>query len=88
MRRDEQRVIEWEMLDVVEVPVSPGLFVCMGAASRDGDEAEYVVVAQEDPAHVHRVKFAWRIDPTVQKFVEVNPSQVVCNIDECNDSDQ
>ena len=60
----------------------------MGAASRDGDAAEYVAVAQEDPAHVHPVKFAWRIDPTVRKFVETDPSRVVCHVDECDDSDQ
>ncbi|HEX2121546.1 MAG TPA: hypothetical protein VHL59_07885, partial [Thermoanaerobaculia bacterium] len=71
-------VVRWELLDGIDVPATAGLFVCMGAAYRQGDPAEYIAVAEEDPAHVHPVKFAWRVDAATQKLVAQNPSGVRC----------
>lgn len=79
--RDERTVLQWELLDSVDIPATPNLFVCMGAAYRDGDPTEYIAVAEEDPAQVHPVKFAWRIDTATQKLIAANPSGLRCDVE-------
>jgi hypothetical protein len=70
-----------ETLDAVEVPASQTSFVCMGAASRDNDLVEYVAIAEEDSAHEHPVRFAWKVDKATKKLVRTDSARVHCNVD-------
>jgi hypothetical protein len=83
LRRMETRGgdVRWETLDVVNLDLGEGTLVCL-TAKRDGNAADFVAVAEDDPDHRHNVLRAWRVDTATRKLVSEDAAGIVCNAKE------
>jgi hypothetical protein len=79
LRKHDERdgTVRWDTLDTVPLEVPENALVCL-TASRAGERADYVALAEEDDAHSHRVLRAWRIDTSRRKLVSANADGVTC----------
>ena len=75
----------WETTDVVELTLTPKLFLCLTPA-RAADGAEVIVIAREDEGH--EARHAWRLDADAAKLVVTDPKGLVCDLAECHDEDE
>lgn len=73
--------IRWETLDVVPLEMPANSLVCL-TATRAGERADYVALAQDDPAHSHPVLRAWRVDTAKRRLVASDASGVTCQVKE------
>ncbi|HEX8617319.1 MAG TPA: hypothetical protein VF911_07025 [Thermoanaerobaculia bacterium] len=83
LRRTNDRTgnVRWETLDVVPIVMPENSLVCL-TATRSGERADYVALAEDDPAHNHRVLRAWRIDTASRKLVTATTEGVTCAVTE------
>lgn len=83
LRRLETRGgdVRWETLDVVNLDLGEGTLVCL-TAKRDGDDGDYVAVAEDDAEHKHAVLRAWKVDTATRKLVGEDAAGVMCNAKE------
>lgn len=73
--------IRWETLDVVPLDLPEKTLVCL-TATRAGERADYVAIAEDDPAHNHRVLRAWRVDQSRRKLIAADAAGVTCQVKE------
>lgn len=73
--------VSWETLDTVPLDVPENTLVCL-TASRAGERADYVALAEDDETHNHRVLRAWRVDTSRRQLVSVKADGVMCQVKE------
>jgi hypothetical protein len=73
--------VRWDVLDAVPLELPENTLVCL-TASRAGERADYVALAEDDAAHGHRVLRAWRVDTSRRKLVSTNADGVSCQVKE------
>lgn len=73
--------IRWETLDVVPLEMPANTLVCL-TATREGERADYVALAEDDATHSHRVLRAWRVDTSRRKLVSAAADGVTCQMKE------
>lgn len=73
--------LRWDTLDVVPIDLEPNTLVCLSATGADGT-GSFVAVAEDDPAHNHRVLRAWRVDASRRKLVTTDAAGILCNAKE------
>lgn len=78
---DTDGTLRWDTLDVVPIDLEPNTLVCLSATRADGT-GDFVAVAEDDPAHAHRVLRAWRVDASRRKLVATDAAGVLCNAKE------
>jgi hypothetical protein len=70
--------VRWDILDAVPLDVPESALVCL-TASRAGERADYVALAEDDAAHSHHVLKAWRVDTSRRKLVSADVGGVTCH---------